>query len=190
MPTPERIRIAQELHDGIAQDLVSVGYSLDLVLSREDMNVATRTEIRRTRFEIDSLLEKVRKEILDLRRSDGVNFIQELRSLAHSIVPEGMLHFDCEEVALPQSICNELLAISSEILRNSYTHARATRIEIRLFHINNLICLEIVDDGIGGAHVKSQRYGLLGIQERVKQIQGTIHIDSPAMKGTRIAIAI
>jgi signal transduction histidine kinase len=154
------------------------------------MDVETRTEIRRTRFEVDSLLHKVRKEILDLRRNASNNFVEDLVARAQSIVPEGMLHFDCEEVALPQSKSDELLSITSEILRNSYAHARATRIDIRLFHINNLICLEIADDGIGGAHVKSQRFGLPGIQERVKQIQGTIHIDSPDMKGTRIAIAI
>ena len=68
MSTPERIRIAQDLHDGIAQDLVGVGYSLDLLLSEESLSLKARADIRGTRLAIDDLIAKVRAEILDLRK--------------------------------------------------------------------------------------------------------------------------
>ena len=67
MPSPERVRIARELHDGIAQDLVGIGYSLDLLLSEESLSKAARTDIRSTRFAVDELIGKVRREILHLR---------------------------------------------------------------------------------------------------------------------------
>ena len=190
LPTPERIRIAQELHDGIAQDLVGLGYSLDLLMAQEELTQPIRADIRRTRFEVDSLIAKVRSEILNLREGSHAPLSSLLKNLAASIVTREKVHFDFQIDKASHDESREILAIAGEILRNCVSHARASRIDIRLYPINNLICLEIVDDGIGGAHVKSQRYGLLGIQERVKQIQGTIHIDSPAMKGTRIAIAI
>ena len=68
MPSPERVRIARELHDGIAQDLVGIGYSLDLLLSEESLSNNARTEIRSTRFAVDELIGKVRREILHLRK--------------------------------------------------------------------------------------------------------------------------
>jgi DNA-binding CsgD family transcriptional regulator len=50
MPSPERVRIAQELHDGIAQDLVGIGYSLDALLSPQSFSATDIAgAIKRTR---------------------------------------------------------------------------------------------------------------------------------------------
>ena len=188
MPTPERIRIAQELHDGIAQDLVGIGYSLDLLLAEESLSSRARAEIRTTRFAVDQLIAKVRAEILDLRREDGDPLHLYLRELATGLCAGIELVLQLEEVSVSAHEHGEIVAIATEILRNCLAHARATRIGINLYSVNNRICLEVVDDGIGGAIVQDGHYGLPGLIERVHNLGGNITIES--IEGTRIAILI
>ena len=66
MSLTQRVKLAQELHDGIAQDLVGLGYGLDSLLFQEDDEVK-RAALRSVRFDINTLIEKVRSEILELR---------------------------------------------------------------------------------------------------------------------------
>jgi signal transduction histidine kinase len=84
MPSPERVRIARELHDGIAQDLVGIGYSLDVLLSEESLSNNARTEIRTTRFAVDELISKVRREILHLRKMGVKNRVQAIEKAKKS----------------------------------------------------------------------------------------------------------
>lgn len=59
MTISEGQRIAQELHDGIAQELVGIGYSLDLLLAQEKESSDSRSELRTLRFTVTDLIEKV-----------------------------------------------------------------------------------------------------------------------------------
>ena len=188
MPSHERIKIAQELHDGIAQDLVGIGYSLDLLLSDETLSGQARSDIRTTRLAIDELIAKVRREILDLRQGAGKPLQAQLKSLALDICVGFELEFHLDECAVPLHDEVEILAIATEILRNCVAHSRATRICINLYSVNNRLCLEVIDDGVGGADVKDGHFGLLGLKERVHALGGSITIES--IEGTRIAILI
>jgi len=62
-----RVRLAQELHDGIAQDLVGLSYFIDALLARDDASNELRQELRTLRFTISDVIERVRREIYELR---------------------------------------------------------------------------------------------------------------------------
>jgi NarL family two-component system sensor histidine kinase LiaS len=188
MPSRERIKIAQDLHDGIAQDLVGVGYSLDLLLSNEALSTQARSDIRATRFAVDELISKVRSEILNLRQGTGRPLHAEIQSLAVDICTGFELEFHLDNCELPLQDHYEILAIATEILRNCVAHSRATRVCINLYSVNNRTCLEVIDNGIGGADVKEGRFGMLGLKERVQALGGSITIES--IEGTRIAILL
>ena len=188
MPSPERVRIARELHDGIAQDLVGIGYSLDLLLSEESLSNNARTEIRSTRFAVDELIGKVRREILDLRKKSSAPLHINLQNLADTFLGHCQVSMRLDEVPLVESAHAELVLIATEILRNCSTHSRATHIGINLYPVNNRTCLEVIDNGIGGAHVKDGHYGISGMIERVHALGGSLTIEST--EGTRIAILI
>lgn len=188
IPSPERVRIARELHDGIAQDLVGIGYSLDLLLSEESLSSLARNEIRTTRFAVDDLIGKVRKEILNLREKSTEGIHTSIRRLALELAAEFEVSVNAVEVPLKDVSKNEFLAIATEILRNAVAHSRATQIGINLYPINNRTCLEVIDNGIGGAHMKDNHFGISGIIERVDALGGSITIESN--DGTRIAILI
>ena len=54
-----RVTLAQELHDGIAQDLVGLGFSIDSLISRTE-DLETKDSLRKVRFAITALIDKVR----------------------------------------------------------------------------------------------------------------------------------
>jgi signal transduction histidine kinase len=186
--TPERLRIARELHDGIAQDLVGLGYSLDLILADPHTNNASRAALRKSRLDIDALISKVRMEILELRRNESPKFHIALSALITEICGDIETERDLEEVWLEQEIAHQLLLISREILRNVSTHARATRLEVKLMHVNNRLFMEFFDNGIGGAHMSAERWGLIGVSERLQSIGAELTLESK--EGTRISILL
>jgi signal transduction histidine kinase len=100
--------LAQELHDGIAQDLVALGFSIDSILSL-DLDADTRAQLRELRFQLTTLVDKVRQEIHQLRKSGAP-------------LP-----------AMGESSRNfELQRIFQEILRNIEEHSQATLIKIEI----------------------------------------------------------
>ena len=155
MSVNERVRLAQELHDGIAQDLVGLGYSLDSLVGAPDTPNDIRAELRSLRFAMSDLVEKVRDEIFALRSSK-------------EILP-GQYETDVQY---------ELQRIFAELLRNIQEHSQATSITLSLH-----------DNGVGGAGIKEGHYGLTGIGERVRELEGVLDIESN-QSGTQISITV
>ena len=103
-----RVTLAQELHDGIAQDLVGLGYSIDsLIASTQDLK--SKDSLRAVRFTITELIEKVRQEIHQLRSVSDL-----LSENTHND-----LHFELQRVV-------------SEILRNISEHSGASHLTLEI----------------------------------------------------------
>ena len=85
MANAERIRLAQQLHDGIAQDLVGVGYSLDLLLAAPQTPIETRIQLRTLRFTIADMMEKVREEMFQLRQPTGLTLSGTVILITHKL---------------------------------------------------------------------------------------------------------
>jgi signal transduction histidine kinase len=152
--TERRVNLAQELHDGIAQDLVGLGFSIDSIISTID-DLHTKQSLREVRFTITELINKVRLEIHQIRSS--ADLLDEAT------------HIDFNY---------QILRVLSEILRNVSEHSQASQLSI-----------EIADNGIGGASINAESFGLIGIQERIGSLNGEIRIDS-SEKGTKISIQV
>ncbi len=151
----ERVRLAQELHDGIAQDLVGLGYSIDSLIGTPDTPLEIRSELRSVRFALTELVDKVRAEIFALREST-----ESLPSRYEA------------------STSYELQRIFTELLRNVQEHSQATWITISL-----------EDNGIGGTVKKAGHHGLVGIGERVRDLNGVLDIQSTD-SGTHVSITV
>ena len=107
MITTPRVRLAQDLHDGIAQDLVALGYGVDLLLAQEDDEVK-RASLRILRLDIISLIEKVRLEIFDLRKENDVGEVIESQPV----------------------IKVELAKVFNEIIENVLQHSEASALTL------------------------------------------------------------
>jgi signal transduction histidine kinase len=103
-----RVILAQELHDGIAQDLVGLGFSIDsLIATSQDLKV--KDSLRQLRFAVTSLIDKVRLEIHQLRTSP---------ELISSEADVDMNY--------------QLVRVLSEVLRNVSEHAHASHLSIQI----------------------------------------------------------
>jgi signal transduction histidine kinase len=104
----ERVTLAQELHDGIAQDLVVLGFSIDHAISICH-EAEVKNSLRHIRFTTTELIEKVRLQM------------HELRSSAPLMVPSGQLDTMFETQRVVQ-----------EVLRNIGKHSGATYFDIQI----------------------------------------------------------
>ena len=184
----ERVRLAQELHDGIAQDLVAFGYSIDLLLGAANTPTQTRIDLRTLRFGITDLITKVRDEIFALRNSAPLDFLDSLKTIAHEVFPSTTIKSE-NKAPLTHSQAFELLRIATEVIRNSSRHSGATQIEIECQIIQDSYMLKIADNGNGGAQPNRIGYGIAGLYERTESLGGTITIDTNE-SGTTVEIKI
>jgi signal transduction histidine kinase len=157
-------QIARQIHDGIAQDLVALGYRLDQSLGAPELPTSTRAELRTLRFAVTDLIEKVRREILNLR-----NQVPDVAEQAVQICGDRLGKFDLE-VPLDQS----LSPIVIELLRNAAEHSGASVINLHTHSDDALTVIEVSDNGIGGVEMKADRFGLIGIAEAVAEMSGRI----------------
>ena len=112
----ERVRLAQDLHDGIAQDLVGLGYRIDALVAAIGTPLEIRAELRTIRFAMSDLVEKVRGEIFELRANST-------NSMSRSPF-ESTSEYELEK-------------IFAELLRNVETHSKATELKITV-HDNGI----------------------------------------------------
>jgi signal transduction histidine kinase len=186
-----RRRIERDLHDGTQQQLVS----LVLDVRAEEANAPPeRHDLRASlsRFAtglaaaIDDLQEISRGIHPAILSAGGVG--PALRTLARrSAIP---VELDVTTKArLPEPIEVAAYFVASEALANATKHARASHIEVSLALRDGGLLLSIRDDGVGGAD-SSRGSGLVGLQDRVEALDGTIRIDSPDGGGTSLATEI
>jgi two-component system, NarL family, sensor histidine kinase LiaS len=192
MSTSERLHLARELHDGIAQDLVGLGYSLDLLIAQDHLPLETRSALRTSRLEIDQLMEKVRREIFNLRKPLSQTLHSALEELVKQQRGDFTINLEMGEVDSSPEVAAEIIAIATELLRNIGLHARASHVDVKLYPVNNRICLQISDDGIGGVMLKDGHWGIAGITERVNIFNGSIAIEDyfQDSKGVRITVLL
>ena len=104
----ERVTLAQELHDGIAQDLVVLGFSIDQAIS-ECHDPDLKNSLRQIRFTTTALIEKVRAEMHQLRGAQPLQGSDE-----------------------PLDTMHETLRIVQELLRNIEKHSGAHKVQIEI----------------------------------------------------------
>lgn len=187
----DRTRLARELHDGIAQDLVAIGYSLDLLLANPETTVETRPQIRALRFTVSDLIDKVRREIFLLRQPTSLPLAERIRNAANDHCKDIELQLSLDEVPLDfdSELSYEIERIVQEILRNVALHSHADNVFISLENKGTTIQLRIVDNGIGGATITDGHYGIQSILDRTSTINGTLEIGSDA-SGTNVLLQI
>lgn len=188
----DRLRIARDLHDLVAQQLFAAGLLLEATL-RECAEPDVTSRVETAISLLDKSIAQIREVIHDLdsshahsqlsRRVAGV--IEEFRdSLSITLAVAGPL----DEVS-DSSIVANLLATLREALSNVAKHAQATHVEVSI-EVNDDLSLCVNDDGIGtsGARVSNSNEGrgLANMASRASELRGSFMISTPPTGGTRI----
>jgi signal transduction histidine kinase len=200
----ERMRLARELHDGVAQVLGYINmqtHAIDKLLESGD-TPAARAELARLDDVARDVYRDVREEILGLRVSlPRQGLVPALRSYLAEYEPmtATALHLEVEEgVAsreLPPTTEIQLVRIVQEALSNIRKHAGAANASVRLSANGDGLTVEVSDDGRGFDPLRSEptgwpRFGLRTMRERAQAIGGRFELSSHPAQGTRVAVHV
>lgn len=194
----ERNRLARDIHDTLAQGFTGVIVQLEAAADASSRGMDKESEKHRDRASelARESLEEARVSLRALRPSileknelsgalDGL-----FTKMAKSISVQAEFHCHGQKRSLPARWDEHLLRIAQESLTNSSRHSNAKRFLADLYYDAAEIRLELRDDG-GGFDVASRHdgFGLLGIQERVDEMGGTLVIRSTST-GTTTSVRI
>lgn len=208
----ERLRLAQELHDGPVQQLLGVSYHLD-ALNRHIATSTTRAASSHILAQVQLLSNYVLDSVEQLRgliselRPIGLlelglsaaieGFVERLHREFAQKLPNISLHLDQSGTLLPASVALVLFRIVQEGLRNTIRHANAMNVVVTLHISNNSVALRIRDDGRGfvvpatiNELTRQNHFGIAGIIERVTMVNGTWSIVSRPGGGTEISVRV
>ncbi|MBI3949624.1 MAG: GAF domain-containing protein [Acidobacteria bacterium] len=200
----ERARISRELHDGIGQVLSGMLIGLDVLEEKVPVSlVAVRRGLRQVKMLTEKTLDELRRLSHDLRPSllDDLGLLDAVQWLADYLAERCgwtmQVIVDADFPRLPPEVETALFRISQEALNNIKTHAAASEVTIRLSQQDELIQLEIEDNGRGfdpvamaGNHYPERGIGLLSMQERATALGGKLFIEAEVGKGTKLKVAI
>lgn len=186
----ERDRLAREMHDGVAQEIVALGYVVDEIESVSD-DPQTQELAATLRHEISRVVTELRYSIYDLRhhvtdhRLSGAlaDYVREL-SIGEDLRVN--LSFDESGNALSPRAETELLRIAQEAIGNVRRHARATNLWVTFVTDGMHIDLRIDDDGVGGAAAKERHWGLQTMAERAASLGARLTVCERPSGGTSV----
>lgn len=206
----ERNRLAREIHDTLAQGLAAITLQLEtadaLAEARPDR---ARAAIRRALALARANLEEARRSVNDLRAVPLQNrtLPDALRELAREISrtmaqPVRYRVTPSDFPLLSPRLETALYRIAQEALANVTKHAQAEQVSVTLSLENGELCLAVYDDGRGFQVAEAMEetpgrsggqpghFGLIGMNERVKLLGGSLYIDSTPDSGTCLVACI
>ncbi|MER7282037.1 GAF domain-containing protein [Dactylosporangium sp. NPDC000244] len=182
-----RRQIERDLHDGTQQRLVSLG--LDLRTLQRSLPPQQRDQQAELGHIVDSLNDAL-DELREISRGIHPAILSQgglscaLKALARRAgIPVGLEV--AIQIPLPEPVEVATYYVVSEALTNAVKHARASRAHVNAGVVDELLHINVHDDGVGGAD-RTRGSGLVGLTDRVEALGGTLSVHSPAGQGTLI----
>jgi signal transduction histidine kinase len=183
-----RRRIERDLHDGTQQRLVSLQLAVRAAEAQvEPEQPDLQGELSRVATGLADAVEEVR----EISRGIHPAILSEgglgpaLRTLARrSSIPVELEV--THEARVPEPIEVAAYFVASEALANATKHAQASKVEVSLAQENGGLLLFIRDDGVGGAD-PARGSGLVGLNDRVEALGGSVTVSSRPGEGTQVA---
>jgi signal transduction histidine kinase len=197
----ERLRLAREMHDGVAQVLASVNARSQAIREhvRAGRDEEAITHLERLAADARAVHNEVRESILALRATASTSGIsstleeyldnwQDQTGIAVIRLLEGELRLVPEREV-------QVLRIAQEALANVHKHSGASQVRIELAREGEMAKLEISDDGRGfepgrGAKDGRPHFGLLTMRERAQAVDAALDISTEPGKGTTVRLSV
>ncbi|HEX5689756.1 MAG TPA: sensor histidine kinase, partial [Roseiflexaceae bacterium] len=200
----ERRHIARELHDQLGQDLTA----LLLELKSLEQGSAAGAPIGERVAQLHALALQISAEVRSLALqlhppalehlglvATVTNYVEEWS--ARALVPIDLHMSGLEDARLSAPVEITLYRLIQECLTNILKHAQASDVSLIVERRADAVQLTVEDDGIGFDPASAQRnayagrrLGLIGMQERVAQLGGSVSIESEAGRGTTIIVRL
>ncbi len=195
----ERQRLAREIHDGVAQEIASLGYLVD-DLAAHSSSDHQRAKLHGLRAEITRVVNELRLSIFDLRSE--VSTTSGLGSALSEYVRtvgarSGMtVHLTLDEgsARLRSEVETELLRITQEAVTNARKHAEARNLWVNCRVRPPFAHITVEDDGRGMGRPRADSYGITIMKERAQRIGASLQISQRSAEnagiGTTVAVTL
>jgi len=196
----ERTRIAREIHDNLAQEMMSISVQLEVVARTmpPEANVA-KGHLDRVRLLVRHGIAEARRYVWDLRSQalDNSDLPTALTETARRLTSDSSIDAQVQVGGifrpLPRPVEDNLLRIAQEAINNAVTHAHPDHVVIDLNFDIHRVKLSVRDDGRGfdpAVGEKNGHFGLVGMRERAQRIGGTLNIVSSIETGAEVLVEV
>jgi signal transduction histidine kinase len=193
----ERRSISRELHDEVGQTLgavlVELGQVSNLVSPGDTI---VKDQIARIKTAAEGAVRSIRDMALLLRPPmlDDLGLIPALEWQARETSRRSDMEVEVDAGELPGNLPDELKTgiyrLVQEALQNAATHAHGKTAKVSIKHDGSNIDATISDDGIGFQPGRTRGMGILGMEERVRQLGGSFDLQSAPGKGTTVHVTL
>lgn len=196
--TEERRRLAREIHDGIAQELASLGYIIDEIsaVADEASQPDIVEDLTGLRQEMSRIVKELRLSIFDLRSEVdrfgglGAALSEYLRTIGTTSGFTVHLTLDESSRRLPAETEAELLRIAQEAINNARKHAGADNLWVTCRIHPPDAELVVEDDGAGLGPGRADSYGLEIMKERAARTRAMLEIRPRNPRGTYVGVRV
>lgn len=191
----ERRRLAREMHDGLAQDIASLGYLAD-ALAATPTSPAQAARIDALRRGISAVVAEVRQSVVTLRTgvgeaaSLGAALGTVARRLTESSGVPVHVTLDERETRLRPEVEAELFRIAQQAMTNAARHAGATAIHVHCRVRPPRAVITIRDDGRGLQPARPDSQGLDIMRERAALIGARLDLAERRPHGTAVTVRL
>ena len=198
----ERERLAQEIHDTMAQGFAGIGYQIQGI--RTGIVRAKTLDAHNIVDQLNVAYQLVRSCHQEASRTISIlgqsspsienNLFGELAEIARRTAPDSIsiaAELDGEPVPLNLRVADALLHIGREAIINAVAHADPTILKITLSYGEGNVELVVADNGSGFEYPKNKEgFGILGMQKRARGLDTTLQIRSAPRQGTEVRVKI
>src|SRR6185503_12424023 len=194
--------IAAELHDSIGQSLLIIKNRAYLGLHNERGAPAAREQLEEISESVSSALQEVRAIAQDLRppQMERVGLTTTLEEMLARVTTASDIDFTYQVAALdgvfsPAAEIN-FFRVVQESINNIIKHSEATSAKVEITRTADVVLMEVADNGKGfvpneaRANGAGRSFGLSGMAERVRMLEGDFSIQSAPGSGTTIRVRI
>jgi signal transduction histidine kinase len=192
----ERRALSRELHDEVGQSLGALLMDVSRLKSRLSQNENLQDELDHMRSVAEKTVATVRNMSLLLRPSmlDDLGLVPAVEWQGREISRRSQLEVDVQASDIPDDLPDDykicIYRVVQEALNNAARHASAHHARVELRRSQRLIEVSISDDGSGFDAERVRGMGLLGMEERVRRLGGTLLIESKLGQGTKVRVQL
>ena len=192
----ERVALARELHDELAQHCTAIRLEAAYIQRAHD-SAQIAAAAQRTASAAELLHQGVRRLLRRLRPAelDELGLVAALQALCHDWQARSDVRCSFQQRGAPQSLGEAVdvavYRVTQEALSNVMRHAQAASVRIELAATPREVTLRIADDGIGfDAATQTRGLGLLGAAERAAALGGEMLVQGSPGAGTQLLMRL
>lgn len=185
--TAERERIGRDLHDLLGHTLSLITLKLELSRKLFERDPSTsRRELEDAERVAREALAQVRSAVTGIRATDLAAELASAKLMLESALVQ--LDYGALPAELPPDVERGLALVLREAVTNICRHADAAQAQVEFLREDKAVQLRISDNGRGG--VAADGNGLSGMRDRVRELGGSLSVDSPRGEGTRLLVRV